>query len=127
MVNGTVSAAGAQMDIFPSIHTAIPTFLTLVSYRHRNKLPFRYTWHVLAFFSSNIIIATMFLRWHYVIDVVAGLTLAGVSLWGARTVTQYELERRRSLGLTANWPRFYPHQPARDSSPSTRPGELEAA
>ena len=127
MVNGTVSAAGAQMDIFPSIHTAIPTFLTLISYRHRNKLPFRYTWPVLAFFTANIIVATMFLRWHYVIDVVAGLTLAGVSLWAARVLTSYELHRRKSGGLTTNWPRFYPRETARDSTPSTRPGELEAA
>jgi hypothetical protein len=127
MVNGTVSAAGAQMDIFPSIHTAIPTFLTLVSYRHRNKLPFRYTWPVLAFFSANIIIATMFLRWHYVIDVVAGLVLGGASLWGSRWVTHYELARRKREHLTANWPRFFPKSPARDSTPSTRPGELEAA
>ena len=28
------------------------------------------------FFAANIIFSTVFLRWHYAIDVVAGLTLA---------------------------------------------------
>jgi membrane-associated phospholipid phosphatase len=75
-VHDTVSAAGAMLDIFPSLHTAYPTLLTLYSLRYRHTLPFRYTAPVTAFFTANIIIATLFLRWHYAVDVLAGLLLA---------------------------------------------------
>ena len=37
----TVKSGGAQKDIFPSLHTAAPTFITLFSFRHRNHIPFR--------------------------------------------------------------------------------------
>ena len=102
----TVESGGAQKDIFPSLHTAAPTFLTLFSFRHRHQAPFRYTWAVVGFFSANIIVATMFLRWHWVIDVVAGLLLAGAGWWLGVVVTDYELRRRRRQELPASWPPF---------------------
>ncbi len=103
-VMSTVATAGAQKDIFPSLHTGAPTFITLFSYRHRATLPFRYTWAILAFFTLNIIIATMFLRWHYVIDVVAGVLVAVFGRWISERLTDHELARRERLGLTPNWP-----------------------
>ncbi|TAK28314.1 MAG: phosphatase PAP2 family protein [Myxococcaceae bacterium] len=72
-----VASGGARADVFPSLHTAAPTFLALFSFHHRRERPFRYTWPVVAFVASQIIVATMYLRWHYLIDVLAGLTLAG--------------------------------------------------
>jgi hypothetical protein len=72
----TVSASGAMLDIFPSLHTAYPTLITLHSLRHRRTLPYRYTAPITAFFTINIIIATLFLRWHYAIDVLTGLCVA---------------------------------------------------
>lgn len=100
----TVAAGGAQKDIFPSLHTGAPTFITLYSYRHRATIPFRYTWHLLAFFTLNIIAATMFLRWHYVIDVVAGVLVAVFGRFVSEYVTNRELARRERLDLTPNWP-----------------------
>ena len=101
-----VATGGAQKDIFPSLHTAAPTFLTLFSFRNRHLVPFRYTWGVVGFFAANIIVATMFLRWHWVVDVAAGLTLAGSSWWLAVVLTKYELERRASCNLGPSWPPF---------------------
>lgn len=75
-VNVAVNGSGAMLDIFPSLHTAYPTFYTLHAFRHRKALPFKYAWIVTAFFTCNIIIATVFLRWHWGIDLVAGVTLA---------------------------------------------------
>ncbi len=104
-VMSTVAAGGAQKDIFPSLHTGAPTFITLFGYRHRHTMPFRYTWPIMAFFTINIIVATMFLRWHYVIDVVAGLCLAVFARYVAAVVTDRELARRARLRLsTLNWP-----------------------
>lgn len=79
-VERTVHAGGALKDIFPSLHTAAPTFLALFSLRHRRLAAFRFTWPIVAFFASQIILATMFLRWHYLADILAGLTLSGVAL-----------------------------------------------
>ncbi|HEX9620436.1 MAG TPA: phosphatase PAP2 family protein [Polyangiaceae bacterium] len=127
MVMATVASGGAQKDIFPSLHTAAPTFIALFSYRNRHVFPFRYSWVLVVPFTANIIVATMFLRWHYIIDVVAGLALAttafAVSVWG----TDWELARRRGAGLSRNWPEFFPatarpsDPPARMSRELTRP------
>jgi hypothetical protein len=106
LVLNTVASGGAQKDIFPSLHTAAPTFILLWSFRHRKLTPFCYTWPVVAFAAANIVIATMFLRWHYVIDVVAGLLLAALAVTAAATVTRWELARRAEHGLMANWPLF---------------------
>lgn len=118
MVLSTVATGGAQMDIFPSLHTAAPTFIAMFSFRHRNKLPFKYTWPVVVFFAVNIIIATMFLRWHYIIDVVAGLTLATLAVLLSTRLTRIEAGRRFRLA-TENWPTFF-KSPRR----STRTAEL---
>lgn len=106
MVMATVASGGSQMDIFPSLHTAAPTFLALFSFRHRDKLPFKASWPVTAFCAVNIVGATMFLRWHYVIDVLAGLTLATVAFVLSVRGTEWELARRAEARLSESWPRF---------------------
>jgi membrane-associated phospholipid phosphatase len=108
LVVSAVKSGGAQMDIFPSLHTAAPTVVALFSFRNRKELPFRYTWPLVAFCTLNIIIATMFLRWHYLIDVVAGLVLATTAVLLSRPITRWELARRERLGYGALWPEFMP-------------------
>ena len=106
LVMNAVHSGGAQMDIFPSLHTGAPTLLALFSYRNRHALPFRYTWPVVAFCTVNIIIATMFLRWHYLIDVVAGFALAVTAVMISRPVVRWELARRQAANLGDLWPEF---------------------
>jgi hypothetical protein len=101
-----VARGGAQKDIFPSLHTAAPTFLLLFSFHRRGELPFRYTWPFVAFFAGNIVIATMFLRWHYVIDVVAGLLLAVVAHTLSVRLIDREVPRRQAQGLGDIWPQW---------------------
>jgi membrane-associated phospholipid phosphatase len=101
-----VARSGAQKDIFPSLHTAAPMFILLFSFHNRSELPFRYTWPVVAFFAANIVIATMFLRWHYVIDVVAGMFLAALAHHLSVRLTERESIRRDSLGLGTIWPQW---------------------
>jgi hypothetical protein len=117
LVRVTVASGGAQMDIFPSLHTAAPTFIAMFSFRHRDKLPFRYSWPLVAFCAVNIIIATMFLRWHYVIDVVAGMCLAVGALWVACRATRWEATRRAAGRMMSSWPEFS-SAPANDQSRS---------
>lgn len=96
-------SAGTRTDIFPSLHTACPTFLTLFSFRNRAHRPYRYVWPVTAFFTSQIIVATMFLRWHYLLDVIAGLTLATLAFLVSRAVPRLEARARAARGAGPVW------------------------
>lgn len=104
----TVLAGSAMKDIFPSLHTAAPMFITLFSFRHRKLVPFKYTWPFTGFFALNIIGATMFMRWHYVIDVIAGLALAFTTLFVGAAWVRYEERRRARLGIQELWPPVAP-------------------
>jgi PAP2 superfamily len=109
LVRETVDAGGAQKDIFPSLHTAAPTFLAIFSLRHRHIVPFRYTWPIVAFLATQIIGATMFLRWHYLVDVVAGVTLATAGSVIGQRIADWERARRERLGIQPAWaPLVYP-------------------
>jgi hypothetical protein len=96
-VQATVHAGGAQKDIFPSLHTAAPTYFALYSFRHRASAPYKYTWPVVAFCASQIIGATMFLRWHYLVDIFAGLTLAVVAVTLGEKLVVRDARRRAQL------------------------------
>jgi PAP2 superfamily protein len=106
LVRQIVESAGAQKDIFPSIHTAAPTFILLFSFHNRSYLPYRFTWPLVAFFAFNIIVATMFLRWHWLVDIVAGLVLALVGYLGGVYGARWELQRRAQSGLPPAWPEW---------------------
>lgn len=111
LVKATVDGAGAQKDIFPSLHTAIPTFFTVFSFMHRKALPFRFTWPVMAFTTLQIIGATMFLRWHYLIDILAGFTLAVLCAVVSHRIVTWEESYRKRQGMTPifgslDWPRL---------------------
>jgi hypothetical protein len=106
LVMNAVRSGGAQMDIFPSLHTGAPTVLALFSYRNRKELPFRYTWPIVTFCTANIIIATMFLRWHYLIDVVVGFSIAVSVVLISRPIVRWELARRKRQNLGDLWPEF---------------------
>jgi hypothetical protein len=74
-----VANAGARLDIFPSLHTALSLLIGLHAFRYRREAPMRWIWLPTLFMVGNIIIATVFLRWHYGIDLVAGASLAVAS------------------------------------------------
>lgn len=99
LVMNAVNSGGALKDIFPSLHTAGPLFIALISFRYRARVPYRYTWPFVVFACLNIVIATMFLRWHYLIDVVAGVLLAGFVMLIVPALIEFELERRDREGL----------------------------
>jgi len=96
MVVEAVREGGALKDIFPSLHTAAPSYLLFFSLAYRKRAPFRYTWPILAFLVSQIVIATMFLRWHYLVDIVAGLLLALVAVVAGKRLAAWEKDRRTS-------------------------------
>jgi PAP2 superfamily protein len=115
LVREAVEAGGAQKDIFPSLHTAAPTYFAIFSFRHRKIVPFKFWWPIIAFLATQIIIATMFLRWHYLIDVVAGVALATASALLGQRIADWECARRKRLRLQPAWtPLVYPWSRASD-------------
>lgn len=118
LVQGTVAAAGAQLDIFPSLHTAFPSLFALHALRHRGCAPFRYLWPLSVLFAVNIVIATMFLRWHYAVDVVVGFALAVAAHRAAIAVVRREASREqrgRQPVFEVLWP---PRGPAAAAPPT---------
>jgi hypothetical protein len=99
LVKATVDAGGAQKDIFPSLHTAAPTYFAVYSFIHRRAFPFRLTWPIMAFSATQIILATMFLRWHYLVDIFAGITLATTAAVLSHRIVTWETARREAAGV----------------------------
>jgi membrane-associated phospholipid phosphatase len=104
LVQRTVQAGGAMKDIFPSLHTAVPTWLTLYAIgRARHDARWRPAAVVTAVFAANIVVSTMFLRWHYAVDVAAGLLLAAVVAAVAPRLARWEERRRARFGHAQPW------------------------
>ena len=66
-------------------------------------MPFKITWLPLTLFTTQIIAATMFLRWHYLIDICAGLTLAVSGILVSRLALRWDALRERHGGGPV-WP-----------------------
>lgn len=103
----TVHAGGAMKDVFPSLHTAVPTWFTLYLWRRASQEGAHRAWRVgavvMTVFATNIVISTVVLRWHYLIDVFAGLTLAFSAWWVAPRIAARELAIRERVGLGDAW------------------------
>ncbi len=74
-----VSAGSNKVDVFPSLHVAITVLLTGWLWRRDRRL-------FLCFLApaAGLCAATLYLRYHYAIDVAAGLVLAAIGLWLGR-------------------------------------------
>jgi hypothetical protein len=107
-VERAVHSGGAMLDIFPSLHTALPVLFVLHSFRHREHAPFRRIWVVVALAVVNIVIATVFLRWHYGVDLIAGALLAVVAQRIAVFAWRFERNRDDDGTRQAVWERLAP-------------------
>jgi membrane-associated phospholipid phosphatase len=71
---------GIQRDAFPSGHTAIAIIVLAMAARYQ-----RQRFYPLLGTTMSLVVSTVYLRYHYVIDVVAGVLLAvlclGVTFW----------------------------------------------
>lgn len=99
----TTTEAEAVFDIFPSLHTGMPVFFTLCTFRYRKHKVYRWIWPLLAVVSGHIIVATMLLRWHWAIDIVAGIALAVLALMAGVAVSRREHAARLEAGRQPVW------------------------
>jgi len=63
------------VDVFPSLHCAVSAFFLAFDYQHR-----RWRFWLYLVPAIGLWISTIYLRYHYFIDVVAGFALAAVAL-----------------------------------------------
>lgn len=110
LVQQTVASVDGSVrtDVFPSLHTAGPTFLALFAFEYRRSGVFRWTWLPTALAATQIILATMFLRWHYAVDIVAGILLAVSGIYVSRAALWWDSARERAGG-----PQVWPPTPFR--------------
>jgi len=64
-----------KYDVFPSGHTMISMVVLLVSWKR-----FRRAFWFLLPFATGLIISTIYCRYHYAIDVIAGITFAAITV-----------------------------------------------
>jgi membrane-associated phospholipid phosphatase len=98
-----VASNGAQRDIFPSLHTAHMFFLALFCWRERDSRVYRFLCWPVTIAATHIIAATIVLRWHYLIDVIAGALLAYLCFKIPHWLNPWWERRRAAVGLPETW------------------------
>jgi len=79
-----VRLESTRRDCFPSLHTAITVIVTTYAFKYRRWL----FWFMLPV-ATGIVCATIYLRYHYVIDVIAGIFLAAFCVWAGPKVNAF--------------------------------------
>lgn len=81
-----------QRDIFPSGHTSLSMVAVYIAFYHKASV----RW-ILALLVSLLIIGTVYLRYHYVIDLVAGGLFCLFTIWSGHHIEQWWNKKRDSL------------------------------
>jgi membrane-associated phospholipid phosphatase len=76
---GFVDIGGNKVDVFPSLHCAASAFVLAFDYRHSRARFWLFLVPVVGLWFS-----TVYLRYHYLVDLVAGFALAAVALEACR-------------------------------------------
>lgn len=85
--NAAVVRAGSNgVDVFPSLHVAVSGFLLGFDFRHRRRRFWVYLVPCVGLWLS-----TLYLRYHYLVDLLFGFALAALALWLAER--QFARER----------------------------------
>lgn len=85
-------------DCMPSGHTMLTLVNIILSFRFRSR--FRFLFCIVG---GSLIISTVYLRYHYVVDVLVGAVLAVVTLPVERWVDGWLRTRRKKCGASCNF------------------------
>jgi len=78
--NASVVARGSNgVDVFPSLHCSVSSFFLFFDRRHR---PWRFKLYLVP--CIGLWISTIYLRYHYFVDICCGFMLSAFALWIAR-------------------------------------------
>ncbi len=90
--------ARIRRDVFPSMHVAISFVVWLYAFRNSKKL-----FWILSPLILSLWFSTVYLRYHYLVDVLAGLVLAPLSYWLANGLFHRFGEIPVPVALPASW------------------------
>ena len=85
LVVSSIEAAGGPHGAFPSLHVGATIYLTLFDLRHNRLRGMTYVPVAIL-----IAVATIVLRYHFVVDLIAGLLIASAGLYVAEKTRQLE-------------------------------------
>jgi membrane-associated phospholipid phosphatase len=74
-MSNSTALASVQRDVFPSGHTMMTIVAIALAYRYRLKVR-----HCMCILGLLLVVATVYLRYHYVVDLLAGAILAVLCL-----------------------------------------------
>jgi membrane-associated phospholipid phosphatase len=75
--NAAIVAQGSNgVDVFPSLHCALSSFFLFFDRQHR---PWRFKLYLVP--CVGLWISTIYLRYHYLVDVLCGFALSAFALW----------------------------------------------
>lgn len=80
-----------KVDVFPSLHCAVSAYILCFSYRHHRR---EFRWLLLPV--VGLWISTIYLRYHYFVDVLFGFALAAFALALTRAAPYSSSERNTS-------------------------------
>jgi membrane-associated phospholipid phosphatase len=100
IIDSTLNALeGKKMDAFPSGHTAVTLVVLYAAYKFQKNLFWLFLPVVMA-----LIVSTVYLRYHYVIDVIAGILLFALTVYAGEKFYNWrernEPPRRRDSGVS---------------------------
>jgi membrane-associated phospholipid phosphatase len=90
--------ARIQRDVFPSMHVAISFVVWLYAYRNSRRL-----FWIISPLILSLWVSTVYLRYHYLIDVLAGLALAPLCYWLSNFLFARFEEIPLHVALPAGW------------------------
>jgi membrane-associated phospholipid phosphatase len=74
-----VEVGSTGVDVFPSLHCAVSAYILAFSYRFERR-----EFWLLLVPVAGLWMSTLYLRYHYLIDVLCGFALAAVGVWISR-------------------------------------------
>ncbi len=98
--------ARIRRDVFPSLHVALSFVAWLYAYRNSKRL-----FWILSPLILSLWISTVYLRYHYLIDVVAGLILAPLCFLLSNWLFKWCGDIPISLPIPASWAQRFPWLP----------------
>ena len=90
--------ARIRRDVFPSLHVGISFVVWLYAYRNSKKL-----FWIISPLILSLWVSTVYLRYHYVIDVIAGLILAPISYLLANWLFRHFGDVPVSFAIPESW------------------------
>ncbi|ERI08812.1 phosphatase PAP2 family protein [Aneurinibacillus aneurinilyticus] len=89
-----VKAGSAKYDVFPSLHVGVGLFLLMFYYAHNRRVFYLY---LVPF--VFIVLSTLYLRYHYFIDLIVGACFSVLSYHLAKSLYKKEMEGAGRYGV----------------------------